>query len=336
MSPIPKEIASWLAAPVVSRGNVLGVLLFGDPLPGKFSTRDEGFVVAFAAQAATAMDNARLFTAEREARAEAEAANRAKDDFLSMVSHELRTPLQSILGWVAVLRQRPDSRERMTRALDTIERSGRVQAKLIDDLLDASRIVHGRLTLDFQPVELHRVVEAVLEASRPVAAAKGVLLEASLEEEVLVLGDVERLQQVVSNVLGNAIKFTPAGRRVRVTLEHAGDVAHIVVQDEGQGVDPAFLPDVFEPFRQGDDVRGRKQGGLGLGLAIVKSLVERHGGRIDLASEGRDRGATFTIVLPLASCVGRAGEAALRVAPAMGGDDAPEAWRQSPRPPGTT
>jgi PAS domain S-box-containing protein len=294
-------VVSYLAAPVVSRGEVIGGLFFGHPEPGVFTERDERFVAAFAAQAAIAMENARLYDAERRSRAQAEAASRAKDDFLSMVSHELRTPLQSMLGWVAVLRQGRLSPERTARALDTMERSGRLQAKLIDDLLDVSRIVQGGVEMQRRPAALRPVMEAALEAIRPDATAKGVTIEIMLCGDAVVLGDVLRLEQVVTNVLGNAVKFTPPGRAVHVSLEKVGDAARIVVRDEGEGIDAEFLPHVFEPFRQAEDVRKRTNAGLGLGLAIVKSLVEHHGGDIQVASEGRDRGATFTITLPLAS-----------------------------------
>jgi len=294
-------VVSYLAAPVVSRGRVIGGLFFGHPEPGVFTVRDERFVAAFAAQAATAMDNARLYTAERAARADAEAASRAKDDFLSMVSHELRTPLQSMLGWAAVLRQGAQSPERVTRALETIERSGRLQAKLIDDLLDASRIVHGRLVLELQPVGLRAVVEGALDTIGPEAARKDVTIEPTLAEDAVVVGDAVRLQQVVANILSNAVKFTPAGGRAQIEIACEGDAARIVVRDDGVGIDPEFLPHVFDPFRQADDVRKRREGGLGLGLSIVKSLVEQHGGSIAVASEGAGRGTTVTVVLPVAA-----------------------------------
>ncbi|MEW6268931.1 MAG: PAS domain S-box protein [Thermodesulfobacteriota bacterium] len=293
-------VASYLAAPLVSRGGVLGGLFFGHPEPGAFTERDERFVVAFAAQAAAAIDNARLYEAERRSRARAEAASRAKDDFLSMVSHELRTPLQSMLGWVAVLRQGRLPPERAARALDAIERSGRLQAKLIEDLLDVSRIVQGRLDMERRPVALHTVADAALEAIRPEAAVKDVAIEASLDGDVTVIGDPVRLEQVVGNLLRNAVKFTPAGRSVHVSVQRSGDAARIVVRDEGEGIDADFLPHVFEPFRQAEDVRKRTTSGLGLGLAIVKSLVEHHGGQVAAASPGLGRGATFTITLPLA------------------------------------
>lgn len=293
-------VRSYLAAPVVLRGEVLGGLFFGHPEPGVFTERDERFVAGIAAQAAIAMDNARHYTTARIARDEAEAASRAKDELLSVVSHELRTPLTSMLGWVAVLRQGKLGPEATERALQTIERSGRIQQELIEDLLDVSRVVAGTLTLQLEAIDLRTVVTAALDAIRVDAAAKDVRLEAVLDEPAVVVGDAIRLQQVVSNVLANAIKFTPAGCAVRVTVLRERDRAVLIVQDEGAGIAPAFLPFVFEPFRQAEDVRKRKGGGLGLGLTIVKNLIEQHGGTVSAASEGVDRGATLTISLPLA------------------------------------
>jgi PAS domain S-box-containing protein len=294
-------VRSYLAVPVVSRGGtVLGGLFFGHPESGVFSERDERVVTGLAAQAAIAIDNARLYEAERTARAEAEAANQAKDDFLSIVSHELRTPLTAIVGWVSVLRQAKLPPERVARALATIEQNARIQAALVDDLLDVSRIVSGRLRMDVRNVELRAVVEAALDGIRPDATAKGVRIDSSLEGEATVAGDAIRLQQIVSNVVSNAVKFTPPGRAVEVRLECTPDTAHIIVRDEGKGIAAEFLPHVFERFHQAEDVRKRKGGGLGLGLAIAQNLAQRHGGRVAVESVGDGAGATFTIRLPLA------------------------------------
>jgi len=239
-----------------------------------------------------------LLTRERAARTEAEAANRAKDELLSVVSHELRTPLAAMLGWVGVLKQGRLSPERTARALDIMERSGRIQSELIDDLLDVSRVVSGRLRLDIGSVDLSAIVGAAVEAIRPDARAKKIRIESSRIERVLVAGDAVRLQQVVSNLLGNAVKFTPSGGSVAVSVTRAGDEARVVVRDTGRGIGAEFLPHVFEPFRQGEDVRRRKGGGLGLGLTIAKSLVDQHGGSLTAESDGDDKGATFTVVLP--------------------------------------
>jgi signal transduction histidine kinase len=283
------------------RGEVLGGLFFGHPDPGVFSERDERFIAGIAAQAAIAMDNARLYAAERRARADAEAASRAKDDLMSIVSHELRTPLSSIMGWVAVLRKGKLAPDGVQRALDTIERSGRVQGELIDDLLDVSRIVSGSMKLELEHTDLRAACEAALEALRPDALAKGITIAADLGESAIVVADAIRLQQVVSNVVANAVKFSPQGGRVALSLTSSGEDAALVVRDEGGGIEPEFLPFVFEPFRQAEDVRKRKCGGLGLGLTIVKNLIEQQGGTVAVASAGRDRGAVFTITLPLAS-----------------------------------
>ena len=186
------------------------------------------------------------------------------------------------------------------RALETIERNGRVQRELIDDLLDVSRIVTGQLWLELEQVDLRSSCEAVIEVLRPDAAAKGVQLEASLVSATVV-GDATRLQQVVSNLIANAVKFTPQRGHVRVSLGRGGDHATLVVSDDGAGIEPAFLPFVFEPFRQAEDVRKRKCGGLGLGLTIVRNLVEQQGGTVSMASDGAGRGAVVTVVLPLAA-----------------------------------
>jgi PAS domain S-box-containing protein len=240
----------------------------------------------------------RLLASESAARAEAEAASRAKDEFLSVVSHELRTPLAAMLGWISVLRQGRLSPERMARALETVERSGRVQAALIDDLLDVSRIIGGRLRLTMRPTHLAAVLHAAVEAVRPDAVAAGVALTATIDADVLVSGDDTRLHQVLTNVLGNAIKFTPEGGRADVRLERVGDEARVTVRDTGRGISPAFLPHVFDPFRQGDDVISRKTRGLGLGLAIVHELVQRHGGAVVVDSAGEGLGTTVTVTLP--------------------------------------
>ena len=241
----------------------------------------------------------RLLAEARQARAEAEAANQAKDQLLSIVSHELRTPLASMMGWVRVLSQGKLTPERTARALQTIERSGRLQAEMIDDLLDVSRIVTGRLRLNLRRVDLGAVARAALDAIRPDAAAKEIRLEASVAAGVAVVGDTTRLEQIVSNLLNNALKFTPAGGCVELRLERSADEARLVVRDTGRGIAPEFLPQIFEPFRQADDVKRRKTGGLGLGLAIVRSLIEQHRGSVKAESAGQDAGATFTVTLPL-------------------------------------
>ena len=244
-------------------------------------------------------ERARLLAEAERARAEAVAANRSKDQLLSIVSHELRTPLAAMLGWVRVLRQGKISPERAARALQTIERNGQMQAELIDDLLDVSRIVTGRLRLKLAPVDLRAVAQTALEAIRPDTAENGVRLEASLDGGGTVLGDATRLLQIVSNLLSNAMKFTPAGGCVELRVERTDREGRIVVRDTGRGIAPELLPHIFEPFRQGDDVRTRKTGGLGLGLAIARSLVQQHGGTLKAESAGEGTGSRFTVTLPL-------------------------------------
>ncbi|MFI5397801.1 MAG: PAS domain S-box protein [Candidatus Binatia bacterium] len=246
-------------------------------------------------------ERAAALRGERRAREEAEEANRAKDEFLAVISHELRTPLTPILTWARLLRSGKLDQEATQRALDAIDRATRSQAKLIEDLLDVSRITTGKLRLDVHPIELPQVVEAAVESVRPAAEAKGVRLEIVLDRSAgIVSGDLERLQQVVWNLLSNAIKFTSKGGRVQVRLRGVNSHVEITVSDTGQGISPQFLPHVFERFRQADCTTTRAHGGLGLGLAIVRHLVELHGGRVRAESPGEEQGATFAVELPLA------------------------------------
>lgn len=235
------------------------------------------------------------------AHAEANAANRAKDHFLATVSHELRTPLTAVLGWVRLLQTGSVDESAMARALETIERNAKIQAQLIDEILDVSRIITGKLRLDSHPIDLRRVIEAAIDAIRPAAEAQGVRLEAELGARAApAAGDAARLQQVVWNLLSNAVKFTPKGGHVAIRLARGDSRAEITVSDTGRGISPDFLPHIFERFSQADDVSSKpSQGGLGLGLAIVKHLVELHGGEVQARSHGEGQGATFTIVLPL-------------------------------------
>ncbi|HEX8561036.1 MAG TPA: PAS domain S-box protein [Pyrinomonadaceae bacterium] len=242
-----------------------------------------------------------LLGRERSARAEAEQANRVKDEFLATVSHELRTPLTAILGWAHLLRGGELQDEGAARALETIERNARAQAQLIDDLLDVSRIVTGQLRLDVAPVSPHSFIDAAVEAVRPAAEAKGVRLQKVMDTGVeTVMGDPARLQQVMWNLLTNAVKFTPRGGRVQVRLERVNSHVEIAVADTGTGIPPEFLPHVFERFRQADQRTTRRHGGLGLGLAIVRHLAELHGGAVRADSAGEGAGSTFTVTLPVA------------------------------------
>jgi signal transduction histidine kinase len=237
---------------------------------------------------------------EQAARAAAESANRIKDEFLATLSHELRSPLGAIVTWVTLLRSRPVDEARLNRGLEAIERSTRLQVKLIEDLLDVSRIISGKMRLELSLVSLTSVIDAALDAVRPAATAKGIRVDATVDPTVgPVSADPGRLQQVVWNLLSNAVKFTPKNGRVDVRVEEFGSTAQIRVDDTGHGIEPAFLPHIFERFRQADSSSTRTEGGLGLGLAIVRHLVELHGGSVHAESAGQGKGATFTVRLPL-------------------------------------
>jgi CheY-like chemotaxis protein len=226
-----------------------------------------------------------------------------KDEFLAVVSHEMRTPLNAILGWAQLLRQGEMDEASVAQGMGAIERNARSQARIIEDVLDVSRIIQGKLRLDVKPMDMRPVVEEALDVVRPAAEAKQIRLQARLglgPQEARVNGDPERLRQVVWNLLSNAVKFTPERGRVDVGLTRDADACHIElrVQDTGKGIDPKFLPHVFERFRQADSTTTRKHGGLGLGLAIVRHLVELHGGTVQVTSAGLGKGATFTVRLP--------------------------------------
>jgi signal transduction histidine kinase len=240
-----------------------------------------------------------LYDREREARREAEAANAAKDEFLAMVSHELRTPLNAILGWTRMLRTGNLGPDQQQRALDTVERNALAQAQLIEDLLDMARIISGKLTIGNAPVELVTVIHRALDAVRHALEAKQILVEPHIHSDgAMVLGDDVRLQQVVWNLLSNAIKFSPKGGRIVLGLERIDNDVELSVSDAGRGIEPAFLPHVFERFRQGEDGSKRTHAGLGLGLAIVKFIAGLHGGSVSAESEGQGKGATFRVRLP--------------------------------------
>lgn len=310
-------VTSYLAVPVISSsGDVLGGLFFGHPAAGVFSERDERLVVGLAAQASIAMDNASLFQAAKRARIEAERvaaqnedlyrqaedSSRLKDEFLATISHELRTPLTSILGWSRMLRSHQLSDEDYAKALETIERNAHSQAQLIDDLLDVSRIITGKLRLEVRPADPNEFIEAAIEAVKPAAVAKGVRVQKIMDTGLVsVPGDPVRLQQIVWNLLSNAIKFTPRGGRVQVRLERVNSHIEIVISDNGPGISPDFLPFVFDRFRQADQRTSRQHGGMGLGLSIVRHLVELHGGSVKAQSAGEGHGATFTVQLPVAA-----------------------------------
>jgi signal transduction histidine kinase/DNA-binding response OmpR family regulator len=320
---------SSLLAPILSPSQVYGWLYLADKLDAEeFSEADERLAGTLTSQVAVAYENARLYAEaqhhaaelqqevterkqaeeerskllvrEQAARAEAEAANRTKDEFLATLSHELRTPLTAVLGWAHLLRSGKLTDETAANALETIERNARAQSQLIDDLLDVSRIITGKLSLDTRAIELGPIVEAAINSVRPAAQAKNIQLHADLNQATgLVAGDASRLQQVVWNLFSNSIKFTPQNGRVNVRLKRSNSHAEITVSDTGQGISPEFLPHVFDRFRQADGTTTRTHGGLGLGLAIVRHLVELHGGTVHADSAGAGQGATFTVNLPL-------------------------------------
>lgn len=318
-------VRSYLAVPVVSRsGEVIGGLFFGHADPGVFTERSERLVQGVAAQAAVAIDNARLYEdvkraalerdrlleAERLARAEAERVSMVKDEFLATLSHELRTPLTAILGWAHVLRARVHDDAMLSEGLEVIERNSRLQTQLIEDLLDMSRIISGKVRLDVQQVDLQDVVKASVASLQVSADAKGIRLQVVLDPFAgPARGDPARLQQCLWNLISNAIKFTPKGGRVQVSLERVNSHLEVCVADNGQGIKPDFLPHLFERFRQADASTTRRYGGLGLGLSIVKHLVELHGGTVNATSAGEGKGATFRIELPLMVVHGSEGDA---------------------------
>jgi signal transduction histidine kinase len=241
-----------------------------------------------------------LLQMEQRARREAEATNHAKDEFLAVLSHELRTPLTAMLGWMAMLASGRLNPEAAAHAIEVVDRNTRLQARIIEDLLDVSRIISGKMTLHLEKVELGPALEAAVDSVRTVAAAKMVALEIRLGEGTgCVTGDGGRLQQVFANLLSNAVKFTPSGGRIVVTTTYQGDSVVVAVSDTGRGIPEDLLPFIFEPFRQAEGAQRRTHTGLGLGLAIVRHVVELHGGSVHVASEGSGRGATFSVRLPV-------------------------------------
>jgi PAS domain S-box-containing protein len=236
----------------------------------------------------------------REARGEAESANRSKDEFITLVSHELRSPLNAILGWTRILRRARHDEQLHDRGLEVIERSTRMQSQLIEDLLDTARAISGKLKLEVHSMDVAEVIEKTEEVVRPAAEAKGVSLDTRLDRNVgQITGDPDRLQQVVWNLLSNAVKFTNEGGRVEVRLERVDPFIQITVRDTGQGIKPEFLPYVFDRYQQAETSSGRRSAGLGLGLPLTRQLVEMHGGSVAAESEGEGKGATFTVKLPV-------------------------------------
>lgn len=291
---------SYLVAPVRSgTGELLGGLFFGHPDPGFFHEREERLVGGLAAHAAIAVDNAHLYREARAARAAAEAANGLKDEFLATLSHELRTPLTAIVGWADLLHRGLLSPDETARAVETIIRNANAQSQIIDELLDVSRIITGKLQLDLRPIDIAVVVNAAIATVTPAASAKGIRLQIIQNPAgSYVMGDPERLQQVFWNLLSNAIKFTPKNGRVRVSVESVGSNIEVVVADTGLGIAPEFLPRLFDRFTQDDSSSTRHARGLGLGLSIARQLIELHGGGIRAESPGVGHGSTFTARFP--------------------------------------
>jgi len=289
-------IVTAMVAPITIEDRIEGLLYVNNRTARGFDDHDEMVLRQLADYVAIAIRHAQRLAREQRARAEAEAANRVKDEFLATLSHELRTPLNAVLGWAVTLRGGRLDAATTARALEAIERNARAQSQLIEDLLDISRIVTGKIRLDVRPIEPAAVIEAALDAVRPAAESRSIALETALEP---VYADPDRLQQVVWNLLTNAIKFTPPGGLVEVRLERVGASVEIVVQDTGQGIPADLLPYIFDRFRQADRSSTRSQGGLGIGLALVRHLVELQGGTVTAASDGPGKGSTFRVRLPL-------------------------------------
>jgi len=294
-------VGAWMIVPMIARERAFGAVTFAiTESDRRYDRTDLLFAEAVVSQVAVAGDNARLYVAAETAREAAEAANSAKDQFLSTLSHELRTPLNAVYGWATMLERGQLGAEQAQRALQIILRNVNAQVRLIDDLLDLSRVASGKLRLAVQPVDLQRVVEEALDGIRPAAAAKNIRLQPVLASPGgPVSGDPDRLQQVVWNLLSNAVKFTPKGGRVQIQLQRVSSHVELLVSDTGQGIQPDLLPYVFDRLRQGDSSSTRSHGGLGLGLALVRHFVELHGGIVFAESPGEGRGATFVVKLPL-------------------------------------
>jgi PAS domain S-box-containing protein len=286
---------AYIGAPLLVLGQPVGVISFGTTEQGsrrEYTDADVRLLEEFARRVSLAIENARLFRQTQE-------LNRLKDEFLATVSHELRTPLNAILGWARLLSSQPVDSPRQQHAIDAIVRNAQSQAQIVDDVLDVARGMAGNLRLEMNPIDLVAVTERGLEAIAPAASAKRIAIEVHATAPLPVTGDAVRLQQIVWNLLSNAVKFTPEGGRVRVDVARSEGRAELRVVDSGCGISPAFLPYVFDKFRQADGSVSRQHGGLGLGLAIARHLTEMHGGSIEARSEGEGRGATFVVRLPL-------------------------------------
>jgi signal transduction histidine kinase/ActR/RegA family two-component response regulator len=287
--------------PLFASVQAMGVLAFHFTAPVKFDEEYQALLVSIAQHCAQALDRARLYESAQKARTEAEAANRLKDEFVSIVSHDLRTPLNAMLGWTALLQKGTLAPSITARALQSIHDNATRQAKLIDDLLDFSRITGGRMALDRDEIDLRDLLRNVIESMVPATAAKRIELQFSAAPDAIVLGDIRRLEQVFFNLIGNAVKFTDEGGHIDVLIRRDEESVEVRVCDSGIGIEPEFLPHVFDRFRQADSTTTRVHGGVGLGLSIARQLVEAHQGSIAVESEGKDRGSTFIVRLPMFS-----------------------------------
>ncbi|BAY11369.1 PAS domain S-box protein [Calothrix sp. NIES-2098] len=294
------KMTAYAAQPLIARGKLLGVLSFGSRTKTHFTPEEIALLQATSDQIAIALERSELVVSLQQQTEQLMQANRLKDEFLAVLSHELRTPLNPILGWSKLLRTQKYNEAILDRALETIERNAKLQTELIEDLLDVSRILQGKLNLNITQVDLASTIVAAIENVQLAAEAKCIQLQVILEPDVgQVYGDPSRLQQVVWNLLSNAVKFTPANGRVEIHLASLDSQVKLQVKDTGKGISADFLPYVFDYFRQADGTNTRKFGGLGLGLAIVRYLVELHGGTVKAESPGEGQGATFTLTLPL-------------------------------------
>ncbi|MEH2453597.1 PAS domain S-box protein [Nostoc sp.] len=296
----PFGITAYAGQPLIAQGKLLGVLSFASRTRTHFTSGEIALLQATSDQVAVALERAQLMASLQQQKEQLVQANRIKDEFLAVLSHELRTPLNPILGWSKLLQTKKYDQATTIRALETIERNAKLQTQLIEDLLDVSRILQGKLSLNIAPVNLESAIAAAIETVRLAAEAKSIQINTVFEPNIgQVTGDLARLQQVLWNLLSNAIKFTPQGGQVEISLQSLGSQAQLRVSDTGKGISPDFLPYVFDYFRQADGATTRKFGGLGLGLAIVRQIVELHGGTVQAESLGEEQGATFTVVLPL-------------------------------------
>ncbi|HEU5133289.1 MAG TPA: ATP-binding protein, partial [Pyrinomonadaceae bacterium] len=283
-------------SPLSHEGRVIGTLTIIDDVTERVAREAE--------LQAQIEDRSRLLSSEKVARNEAERANRLKDEFLATISHELRNPLNAILGWAHMMRLGKLNEANTERAVETIYRNAKSQSQLVSDLLDVSRIISGKLRLDVRTVDLLSIVNAAIDSIRPAADAKGIRMQMLLDPAAgPISGDADRLQQIVWNLLTNAVKFTPRAGRIQIKVQRIDSHVEIVVSDSGVGISKEFLPYVFDRFRQADASTTRIHGGLGLGLSIVRQLVDLHGGNVSVESEGEGKGATFTIMLPFVGVI---------------------------------